>query len=135
MKELLIRRTLDKMDGDLVNIATRLVEETGIAGKQDGKEIMQDRQLRNVIAVAEDTQSVAVVENFVKYQIGRHDQWRHNEFGERLLKDLRELRERADKLKDAAVSKEELAIQMVRRYLGYLMRHFVYVQNREKGGG
>lgn len=131
MKELLIRRKLDEIDDDLVRLATKRVDDTGIAGKQNGKEIMQDKQLRNVIAVADDTESVPVVENFIKYQIGRHDQWRHQEFGEKLLEDLRTLQERTDKLADDKVTAKDLAIRLARRYLGYLMRHFVYVQNAQ----
>jgi hypothetical protein len=131
MKELLIRRKLDEIDDDLVRLATKCVADTGIAGKQNGKEIMQDKQLRNVIAVADDTESVPVVENFIKYQIGRHDQWRHQAFGEKLLDDLRTLQERAGKLADDNITAKDLAIRLARRYLGYLMRHFVYVQNTQ----
>jgi hypothetical protein len=128
MKELLLRRKLDEIDDYLVQKATELVERTGIAGKRNGKEIMQDKQLRNVIAVAQDTQSIPVVDNFIKYQIGRHEEWRHQGFGEQLLQDLRSLQAQAQNLADQTVPEGDLAIHGARRYLGYLMRHFKYRQ-------
>lgn len=142
MKELHILRKLDLLDHRLVEKATRLVDNTGIAGKNGkGDEIMQENQLRNVIAVAGETKSVAVVENFVRYQIGRHDEWRHKDFGENLLNDLAELRNTgntlAKELKEEDVNdigEEELTIRLVRRYLGYLARYFKYAQLKEGGG-
>ena len=128
MKELLIRRKLDEIDDHLVRMATELVDRTGIAGKENGKEIMQDKQLRNVIAVAQGTQSTPVVDNFIKYQIGRHEEWQHQDFGEQLLQDLRRLQELAQKLADQVIPERDLAIHGARRYLGYLMRHFKYRQ-------
>ena len=128
MKELLIRRKLDEIDDHLVRMATELVDRTGIAGKKNGKEIMQDKQLRNVIAVSLETQSIPVVDNFIKYQIGRHEEWRHERFGEQLREDLQKLHGNIQKLADQAISDRDLAIYGARRYLGYLMRHFKYRQ-------
>ncbi|HXH13082.1 MAG TPA: hypothetical protein VNP04_25335 [Alphaproteobacteria bacterium] len=128
MKELMIRQKLDDADDELVQLATKTVDETGIAARRNNREIMQDKQLRNVIAVADDTKSVAVVENFIKYQIGRHDEWRYHDFGEKLIGDLRRLREWARKMVESDIEENDLAIRLVRRYLGYLMRYFVYQQ-------
>lgn len=128
MKELLIRQKLDDADNELVQLATKIVDETGIAGRRNNKEIMQDKQIRNVIAVADDTGSITVVENFVKYQIGRHDEWRYHDFGEKMIDDLQKMRELARKLVVSDIEEKDLAIRLVRRYLGYLMRHFVYRQ-------
>lgn len=128
MRDLIIRRKLDEIDDHLVQMATELVDRTGIAGKKNGKEIMQDKQLRNIIAVSQETQSIPVVDNFIKYQIGRHEEWRHERFGEQLREDLQRLREQAQKLADKAIPERDLAIHGARRYLGYLMRHFKYRQ-------
>jgi hypothetical protein len=128
MKELLIRQKLDDADDELVQLATKTVDETGIAGRRNNREIMQDKQLRNVIAVADDTKSIAVIENFIKYQIGRHDEWRYHDFGEKLIGDLLRLREWARKMVESEIEENDLAIRLVRRYLGYLIRYFVYQQ-------
>jgi hypothetical protein len=136
MKELLIRQILDELDTQLVKRAEDVVEKaTGITTK------LEDKQIRNVIAVADDTQSVAVVDNFIKYQIGRskeNEGWRFGEnggvgFGEALREDLAQLREWAWQKATGEVTAEDLEIRLVRRYLGYLARYFKYAQ-LPKGG-
>jgi hypothetical protein len=136
MKELLIRQILDELDTQLVKRAEIVVEKaTGITTK------LEDKQIRNVIAVADDTQSVAVVDNFIKYQIGRskeNEGWRFGEnggvgFGEALREDLAQLREWASQKATGEVTAEDLEIRLVRRYLGYLARYFKYAQ-LPKGG-
>ena len=67
MKELLIRQALDELDQQTVQRAEAVVDNTpGIAAR------LEDKQIRNIIAIADDTHSVAVVDNFIKYQIGRN---------------------------------------------------------------
>ena len=123
MRELLLRRKLDELDEQMVRKAENLVEDT-----QGITDNLEDRQIRNVLAVAEVTQSVAVVENFIKYQIGRQEGWRFKDFGEKLLSDLGYIKELAKKEGDDIPG---LTISLVRRYLGYLVRYFKYV---EEGG-
>lgn len=137
MKELLLRQKLDEVDTTLVKWAEAVVDDIpGITRE------LEDRQIRNVIAVADDTQSVAVVENFIKYQIGRNkpnEGWRFGEegrqgFGEAVRGYLGQLQAMAQKQEGGEVKAEQLAIRLVRRYLGYLNRNFKYVQARQKGG-
>jgi len=45
-------------------------------------------QIRNVLNVAEESHSLAVVANFIRYQLGRSQTgpaWRHNGFGLRVI--------------------------------------------------
>jgi hypothetical protein len=139
MKEMLIRQLLDEMDTAVVQRAEAVVDNTsGITDEKKGG--LEDKQIRNVMAVAEETQSVAVVDNFIKYQIGRNKEnegWRFGEgqgFGEAVRADLTWLQEAAKRQASGEVKTEELAIRLVRRYLGYLNRHFKYVQVRQGGG-
>jgi hypothetical protein len=76
MKELLIRQLLDELDTQVVQRAEAVVE-----GMRGVTKELEDKQIRNVMAVAEETQSVAVVDNFIKYQIGRNEDWRFGESG------------------------------------------------------
>ncbi len=140
MKELLIRQILDELDSRVVQRAEAVVDNTpGITDESKGG--LEDKQIRNVIAVADDTQSVAVVDNFIKYQIGRskeNEGWRFGEkdgtgFGEAVRADLAQLQEWAKSKASGDVSTDELAIRLVRRYLGYLARYFKYAQV-PKGG-
>lgn len=133
MKELLIRQMLDEMDTAVVQRAEAAVDNPHITKK------LEDKQIRNVMAVAGETQSVAVVDNFIKYQIGRNKEnegWRFGEkqgFGEAVRADLTWLQETAKRQAGGEVKAEDLAIRLVRRYLGYLNRHFKYVQVRQGG--
>jgi hypothetical protein len=138
MKELLIRQILDELDTQVVKRAEDIVDKaSGITKK------LEDKQIRNVIAVADDTQSVAVVDNFIKYQIGRskeNEGWRFGEnggagFGEAVREDLAQLREWAKQKASGDVKAEDLEIRLVRRYLGYLARYFKYAQVPQGGGG
>jgi hypothetical protein len=140
MKELLIRQILDELDAKVVQKAEAVVDNArGITGS------LEDKQIRNVIAVADDTQSVAVVDNFIKYQIGRskeNEGWRFGEkggtgFGEAVRVDLADLQKWAKQKASGEVKAEDLEIRLVRRYCGYLARYFKYAEEREKqkGGG
>jgi hypothetical protein len=128
MKEPLIRQRIGRIEDDLVGRAEQRVDShQGVTSQ------LEDKQLRNVIAVAEETESLAVVENFVKYQIGRDDKekdWAAGKpgFGEGVLQDLGWIRKQAESLADASVGKKDLEIRMARLYLGYMMRYFKYAQ-------
>lgn len=144
MKELLIRQLLDEMDSEVVKRAEAVIDSTPGITKE-----LEDKQVRNVMAVAEETQSVAVVDNFIKYQIGRsyndkkqpsaQEKWCFAgkdgvPFGEAVRKDLAWLQDTAKVQAKGEVKPEELAIRLVRRYWGYLNRHFKYVQAQQGGG-
>ncbi|MCS6861053.1 MAG: hypothetical protein NZT92_12120 [Abditibacteriales bacterium] len=136
MKELLIRQILDELDAQVVRQAEAVVDETGGITNQ-----LEDKQIRNVIAVADDTQSVAVVDNFIKYQIGRskkNEGWRFGEesgkgFGEAVRTNLEQLKKWANQKASGEVKAEDLEIRLVRRYLGYLARYFKYKQVHQGG--
>ncbi|MBI4494827.1 MAG: hypothetical protein HY690_18795 [Chloroflexi bacterium] len=139
MKELLIRQKIDQVEDALVQQAEQAVDEhPGIARR------LEDKQLRNVSAVAAETESLSVVDNFLKYQIGRSkpgEGWRagaDDGFGERVRADLGWIRTQAGALADGQVTARELEIRLARLYFGYLVRHFKYVGARgqpQQGGG
>ncbi|HIP97652.1 MAG TPA: hypothetical protein EYH32_10610 [Anaerolineae bacterium] len=103
---------------------------------------MDKNQIRNVLNVAEESHSLAVVTNFIRYQLGRSQTgpaWRHNGFGmqvieqiesptgivhrqaEQVLKALRD--QYADLPENVA---DRVRYELMRHYLGYLNRAFVY---------
>lgn len=62
---------------------------------------MEKNQIRNVLNVAEETRSPAVVTNFIRYQIGRSrtgQAWQHQGFGLHVIDDI----EREGKVVDQA---------------------------------
>lgn len=100
---------------------------------------MEKSQLQNVLNVAEESRNLAVVANFIRYQIGRArigDIWRHNDFGESVVQQILDpdgiierqarkvLSESADTLLETF--SDQLRFEFLRYYLGYLQRAFVY---------
>jgi len=115
---------------------------------------MEESQLRNVLNVVQDSQSVPMVVNFIRYQIGRArtgEHWQHNGFGLQVIDDLEgavaEAARRATsdaaawlarqgQVVDEATREEMQAsahIRLMIDYLGFLHRAFVYIRNT-KGG-
>jgi len=108
---------------------------------------MDKNQIRNVLNVAEESRSLAVVTNFIRYQLGRSQTgpaWRKNGFGLRVIeqieasegivaKQTRAARERAQEQIGDVPQKaiDDLRYDLMRYYLGYLNRAFYY--GRETG--
>lgn len=150
-KNMFIEAEIDKRTTNLIEHAEKLVNDTGIAGKRrkDKKEnILEEHQLRNVINVANSTDTVAVVTNFIKYQIGRCDKdekWQHNNFGQKLIDELSEgivyksveeiMGETKQALKGETTEDDlrKIWCRLVRLYIGYLSRYFKYAQSMEGG--
>lgn len=109
MRVALESRLLDR----IVEMAEKCVKETGIANSP-----MEESQLHNLLNIANATDSIKAIENFICYQMGRRrSEWR-SEFGNRVLEDLKEL---------ATMAQQEKVkhIDFVRLYVGFLFRWFV----------
>jgi hypothetical protein len=132
MLDLKTQRKIKSKSGDLVKNAEKLVDETKIFNK------LKEHQLGNIINIATTTHTVLVVTNFIKYQIGRHPEWRHGEFGKRLIEKLESLEAVAKEIAGNTPMVNEVWINLVRLYLGYLNRYFIYKQktqeSEQKGG-
>ncbi len=113
---------------------------------------MEKSQLQNVLNVAQESHSLAVVANFIRYQIGRARigrEWQHKDFGlsivaqitepagvvhtqaEKVLADLRTHFQDQEIPGDIAA---ELRYEMMRHYLGYLVRAFVFGSTSQAKG-
>jgi hypothetical protein len=109
---------------------------------------MERHQLTNLVSVALETNSVPLVLDYIRYQIGRDNRstsWRIGQpsFGSQLLEQLEVLRQRAGGLMDEASGKysikpqnksdEEARIWMllVRHFVGSLHHNFVYYETEK----
>jgi hypothetical protein len=126
-----IRRSMDNIVR-AANADAALLEGAGL----------QNNQIRNVLNVADETHSLAVVTNFIRYQLGRSQTgraWRQNGFGTRVIDQIetsqgivaRESKAALRRMRDQGyeVSPEmegEVRYELMRHYLGYLSRAFVY---------
>ena len=129
-----LKREIDRVTDDLVGVAKKLVDEKLTVTEAGRTKLdaggLREAQLRNVINVAGSTESVELVKNFIRYQIGRQGGgWRHRGFGEALIerieKEIAGLAERV--AREAQTEVEPAYIQLVRLFLGYLNRYFVYL--------
>jgi hypothetical protein len=79
--EMAINRAIDSQLDAIVQTAVVL------AAKLEGSG-MRENQLRNVLDTALHTQSLEMVANFIRYQIGRGSDWQRNGFGEAVVATL-----------------------------------------------
>lgn len=87
--------------------------------------------LQNLLAIANSTQSVEEVKNFIKYQIGRRTtgrDWRTNGFGEFLIREIEDI------VKNYGGGNLKYSAQLVRLFLGYVTRYAEYLRYKEGGG-
>lgn len=143
------RRALDRAKERLVPAAEQLLDSGGVV-RLKPKDFGQ-AQMRNLIAVALDTESPAVVANFIRYQIGRDARgkksWasgRPRKLGELFLDEIESeggvvRRILADLAGDSAVpfasdlSRQLARMELIRQFLGFVDRHLKYL-GLQRGG-
>ena len=142
LRDLILQESLDQWLDRVVLAAEKTIL------LLEGSSGMRTNQLRNVINVANESHSVPVVVNFIRYQLGRMPQgkpWQYNGFGLQVVRDIeRTLRDVADKAVEEAFHQaadagltldetdradmvQQVHRQMVPLYLGYLGRAFAFV--------
>ncbi|KAF3889083.1 MULTISPECIES: hypothetical protein [Nostocales] len=131
-KEFKIQKGIRDAEDDLV-IA---IEERLNNQKSYGK--LEDSQYRNLMHVADTTGSIAVIKNFLRYQLGRDKKWGEGKesLAEKIIDDI------DDKLKQKALEIIEKSgcnetekiekikpvwLELTRRYLSYGSRHLKYL--------
>ena len=139
-----VRRQMDQI--------VRRAAETVTLLKPKGKKRsdLQENQIRNVMNVAEESKSVEVVTNFIRYQIGRSSRgqrWQYNGFGLQVIKDIEAgvVAEAADEAAATAAEKigvradkaalhHQAHLELTCHYLGYLNRAFIFCTKTEETG-
>ncbi len=127
-------QTVDQFSNDLVNCADSTLSTQQMNKLTGGSTQLRLGQLNNLLGVARETDSPAVVINWVRYQIGRKETragWGESGLGDKVENDIKALEETAKQIakrvfKDESPEHIRLAhIALVRRYAGYLKRWFV----------
>jgi|GEM_PF-904684 len=138
-----IRREVDKVQGQLVELAEELINSSkGIWN--DKKNGLPEAQFRNVSMVASSSECLAVVTNFIKYQIGRSTkkdkEWNlpttkdvkgipaNTKFGMAVIRLLNEqIKNRLAKRINGAEADEDMAeyvaMELCRAFWGYVIRY------------
>ena len=104
-----------------------------------GRDKLEESQFRNLVRVADSTESPEVVKNFIRYQVGRGRQWGRGEgsLAERIIQDIDgKLKDSAQTIVKAAQEaddKKRVQMELIRRYLGYGARHLRYLNSNREG--
>ena len=105
---------------------------------------LEEAQFRNLVRVADSTDSPEVIKNFLRYQLGRDEKWgKGNEsLAEKIIADIGDSENKsriyqlAEEIgQDIKVTKldiHDIWMELIRRYLGYGARYLVYL-NKGKG--
>jgi hypothetical protein len=119
----LLQKIEEHLD-EIVEIAENCVTNTNAASTD-----LEESQLRNLQNLASATDSVAVLENFIAYQMGRRKL--PVAVGQRILDDIRELGRKAEGIvQDNREALRWARMELIRLYLGFLVRKFVAERKR-----
>ncbi|MBW4641470.1 MAG: hypothetical protein KME23_00305 [Goleter apudmare HA4340-LM2] len=126
-KQLKIQDGIRKAEDQLVIDIQTALDETSYKG-------LEESQFRNLVRVADTTESIEVIKNFLLYQVGRGDKWGkgENSLASRIIKDINKtLQEKAKTIAKQAKSDDfnSVWLQLTRLYLGYGARYLVYKNN------
>lgn len=150
--ELKIQKGIRQAEDDLVLWIENALD-TCDYGKS-GRSKLEEAQFRNLVRVADTTDSPEVIKNFVRYQVGRDDKWGRGKtsLAERIVEDINtqlktkataialgsktpqtsETVEESSDEKVFQLTKQEITdiqIELIRRYLGYGARHLKYLNS------
>lgn len=92
---------------------------------------LEESQFRNLVRVADTTDSTEVIKNFLLYQVGRENKWGRGEgsLANRIIHDIdKTLKTAADNIGKSVNRKNinSIWLELIRRYLGYGARYLKY---------
>ncbi len=141
-QELQINQAIDDRLNELLSQMQQLLDKSRIWESK-----MEVAQIQNLLAVAHETNSVEVVKNYIRYQIGRDGgsgSWRRRvgtgpTFGDQIIAELDRLKSIAQSIVPQSAQGETLVdgawMKLTRLYLGYLRRYFYYKKREQQGDG
>lgn len=103
--------------------------------KTDSYGDLQEAQFRNLVRVADTTDSPEVIKNFLLYQVGRDKKWGKgkNSLAETIIKDIdSKIQPIAKYIVENSGYPDMKAIwlELIRRYLGYGARYLKYLNSQ-----
>jgi len=129
-KELAIQKGIRQVEDNLVQWIEKALEEGKYTKTGDRK--LEESQFRNLLRVAETTESPEVIKNFLRYQVGREEKWGRGKesLAEKIVHDIdHALRKQAEAIQAEAKAEKlgEIWVQLIRLYLGYGARRLKYL--------
>nr|WP_322657130.1 hypothetical protein [Dendronalium sp. ChiSLP03b]MDZ8203457.1 hypothetical protein [Dendronalium sp. ChiSLP03b] len=126
-KELKIQKEIRQIEDDLVIAIEKILKD-----KESCKNL-EESQYRNLMHVADTTESIEVIKNFLRYQLGRDKKWGvgENSIAQRIINDIDSLLQQKAKIIVEEVKYLEkfkpIWLDLTRRYLGYGSRRLKYI--------
>jgi hypothetical protein len=129
--QLKIQQGIRQAEDDLVSLIEKALDNKSSYGK------LEESQFRNLLRVAEVTESPEVIKNFLRYQVGRDEKWGQgkNSLAEQIITDIQEeLKPKAEEIaKDSGGGDyKPILIALTRLYLGYGSRYLKYLNSLPK---
>ena len=101
---------------------------------KSGNDTLEESQFRNLVRVSDSTESVEVIKNFLRYQVGRDKKWGRGDksLANKIISDIDGMifdkaKKITEGLEDA--KRKQVHLELVRRYLGYGARHLKYLRD------
>lgn len=100
---------------------------------------LEESQFRNLVRVADTTESTEVIKNFLRYQVGRDKKWGRGQdsLAEKIVSDINtRIKQRAKDIAKEAKTDDDnsILLELTRRYLGYGARYLTYKLKGENIG-
>jgi len=127
--ELQVQRAIRQSEDDLVTWIQDALDNTKYGD-------LEESQFRNLVRVADTTDSAEVIKNFIRYQVGRDKKWGRGKdsLAERLIQDIDgNIKKTAGIIAECSqIDFKPIWLELIRRYLGYGSRHLKYLRDGQK---
>jgi len=124
--EFQVQRSIRQTEDDLVLWIQAALDKTKYGN-------LEESQFRNLVRVADTTDSVEVIKNFIRYQVGRDRKWGRGKdsLAERIVQDIDfNLKKTAQIIAEySQIDFKPIWIELIRRYLGYGSRYLKYLRD------
>ena len=137
--QLKIQQEIRKCEDEVVQWIEKTLDESeypNLRNSSNDKKL-EESQFRNVVRVADTTESAEVIKNFLRYQTGRDKKWGRGagSLAERIIQDIDgNLKQVAQDIsgKTSDTKFKEIWIDLIRRYLGYGSRYLLYLNTPQE---
>lgn len=127
--ELQVQRAIRQVEDDLVSWIQDALDKTKYGD-------LEESQFRNLVRVADTTDSAEVIKNFIRYQVGRDKKWGRGKesLAERIIQDIDgNIKKNAGIIAECSqIDFKPIWLELIRRYLGYGSRHLKYLRDGQK---
>ena len=122
-KQLKIQKAIRQSEDDLVIWIKNALDNTNYGD-------LEESQFRNLVRVADTTDSAEVIKNFICYQVGRDKKWGRGRgsLAEKIIEDIDHNIKKAGQIIGECCEADfkPIWLELIRRYLGYGARHLKF---------